>query len=89
LPRASGGGIPLGAVSGCLARRWRSGRRAWEEITPATRNASSTWRAPCGSKAGSEAPKAREARDNLSRLAALYEAWGRPERAAAYLSPRR
>jgi len=37
---------------------------------------------------GSEAPKAREARDNLSRLVALYEAWGRPEKAAAYRAAR-
>lgn len=28
--------------------------------------------------------EAREARDNLARLAALYEAWGRPEKAARY-----
>ena len=29
----------------------------------------------------------REARDNLARLVALYEAWGRPEKAAPYRSP--
>ena len=39
-------------------------------------------------KPGSEARQAREARANLSRLAALYEAWGRPEKAAPYRSPR-
>ena len=33
---------------------------------------------------GSEGQETREARDNLARLAALYEAWGRPERAAQY-----
>ena len=33
---------------------------------------------------GSEGPKAREARANLARLVALYEAWGRPEKAAPY-----
>ncbi len=38
---------------------------------------------------GSQAPKSREARDNLSRLIALYEAWGRPEKAALYRSLRR
>jgi serine/threonine protein kinase/Flp pilus assembly protein TadD len=38
---------------------------------------------------GSEAPKDHEARDNLSRLVALYEAWGRPEKATPYRSPRR
>jgi eukaryotic-like serine/threonine-protein kinase len=32
--------------------------------------------------------KEREARDNRARLAALYEAWGRPEKAARYRSPR-
>jgi tetratricopeptide (TPR) repeat protein len=37
---------------------------------------------------GSAAPKAKEARDNLSRLIALYEAWGRPEKAAPYRSLR-
>jgi serine/threonine protein kinase len=37
---------------------------------------------------GSAAPRAREARDNLSRLVALYEAWGRPEKAALYRQPR-
>ena len=36
----------------------------------------------------SEAPKAREARDNLSRLVALYQAWGRPEKVALYRAPR-
>ena len=36
----------------------------------------------------SESMEAREARDNLARLAALYEAWGRPAKAAAYRSPR-
>jgi eukaryotic-like serine/threonine-protein kinase len=30
----------------------------------------------------------REARDNLARLVALYEAWGRPEQAAVYRTPR-
>ena len=30
----------------------------------------------------------REARDNLARLVALYEAWGRPEKAARYRVPR-
>jgi eukaryotic-like serine/threonine-protein kinase len=30
----------------------------------------------------------REARDNLARLVALYEAWGQPEKAAPYRSPR-
>jgi serine/threonine protein kinase/Flp pilus assembly protein TadD len=38
---------------------------------------------------GSEGPKAREARANLSRLVALYESWGRPEKAALYRTPRR
>jgi len=38
---------------------------------------------------GSQAPKAHEARDNLSRIIALYEAWGRPEKAAPYRWPRR
>ncbi len=33
---------------------------------------------------GSEGQETREARDNLARLVALYEAWGRPERAARY-----
>jgi serine/threonine protein kinase/Tfp pilus assembly protein PilF len=37
---------------------------------------------------GSEAPKAREGRANRERLVALYEAWGRPEKAALYRSPR-
>jgi eukaryotic-like serine/threonine-protein kinase len=37
---------------------------------------------------GSEGQKDSEARANLSRLAALYEAWGRPEKAALYRSPR-
>lgn len=37
---------------------------------------------------GSEGREAREARDNLARLIALYEAWGRPEKAAPYRSPR-
>jgi len=37
---------------------------------------------------GSEGQETREALDNLARLAALYEAWGRPERAARYRSPR-
>ena len=35
-----------------------------------------------------EGLETREARDNLARLVALYEAWGRPERAAPYRSPR-
>jgi tetratricopeptide (TPR) repeat protein len=33
---------------------------------------------------GSEGPKAREGRANRQLLVALYEAWGRPEKAAAY-----
>jgi serine/threonine protein kinase/Flp pilus assembly protein TadD len=33
-----------------------------------------------------ESLESREARDNLARLAALYEAWGRPEKAAFYRS---
>ena len=33
---------------------------------------------------GSEGPKVREGRANLARLVALYEAWGRPEKAAPY-----
>jgi serine/threonine protein kinase/Tfp pilus assembly protein PilF len=37
---------------------------------------------------GPESLQAREARDNFARLAALYEAWGRPEKAALYRSPR-
>jgi serine/threonine protein kinase/Tfp pilus assembly protein PilF len=37
---------------------------------------------------GSEIREAREARANLSRLVALYEAWGRPGKAAPYRSPR-
>ncbi|HKH49004.1 MAG TPA: tetratricopeptide repeat protein [Thermoanaerobaculia bacterium] len=36
---------------------------------------------------GSEGPKARESRANRERLIALYEAWGRPEKAAIYRSP--
>jgi tetratricopeptide (TPR) repeat protein len=31
---------------------------------------------------GSDGLETREARDNLARLAALYEAWGQPEKAA-------
>ena len=38
---------------------------------------------------GFEGNKAREGRANLSRLVALYEAWGRPEKAAPYRAPRR
>ena len=34
--------------------------------------------------AGRETRRAREARDNLARLAALYEAWGQPGKAARY-----
>ena len=37
---------------------------------------------------GLETKEAREARDNLARLVALYEAWGRPEKAALYRSLR-
>jgi serine/threonine protein kinase/Tfp pilus assembly protein PilF len=37
---------------------------------------------------GLETKEAREARDNLARLVALYEAWGRPGKAALYRSPR-
>jgi eukaryotic-like serine/threonine-protein kinase len=37
---------------------------------------------------GSESREAQEARDNLAHLVALYEAWGRPEEAAAYRVPR-
>ncbi|HSK77016.1 MAG TPA: serine/threonine-protein kinase, partial [Thermoanaerobaculia bacterium] len=37
---------------------------------------------------GRETREAREARDNLARLVALYEAWGRPEKAAPYRSAR-
>ena len=37
---------------------------------------------------GPEGLETREARDNLARLAALYEAWGQPEKAAPYRSPR-
>ncbi len=33
---------------------------------------------------GSESLETREARDNLARLVALYEAWGQPEKAAPY-----
>ncbi len=36
----------------------------------------------------SEGPKPREGRANRERLVALYEAWGRPEKAAPYRSPR-
>jgi eukaryotic-like serine/threonine-protein kinase len=35
---------------------------------------------------GSDGPKDREARANRERLVALYEAWGRPEKAAPYRS---
>jgi eukaryotic-like serine/threonine-protein kinase len=38
--------------------------------------------------AGLETKEAREARDNRARLVALYEAWGDPEKAALYRSPR-
>jgi eukaryotic-like serine/threonine-protein kinase len=38
--------------------------------------------------AGLDTREAREARDNLARLVALYEAWGQPEKAAPYRSPR-
>ncbi len=37
---------------------------------------------------GSEGQQSREGRENLARLVALYEAWGRPEKAAAYRSSR-
>jgi serine/threonine protein kinase/Tfp pilus assembly protein PilF len=37
---------------------------------------------------GSEGLKAREGRANRERLVALYDAWGRPEKAAPYRSPR-
>jgi len=37
---------------------------------------------------GPETRQAREARANLSRLVALYEAWGRPAKAALFRSPR-
>jgi serine/threonine protein kinase/Tfp pilus assembly protein PilF len=37
---------------------------------------------------GSEARQAREARANLARIVALYEAWGRPGKAAPYRSSR-
>jgi tetratricopeptide (TPR) repeat protein len=37
---------------------------------------------------GSDTREAREGRDNLARLAALYEAWGQPGKAALYRSPR-
>ena len=37
---------------------------------------------------GVEGPKSRETRANRERLVALYEAWGRPEKAVPYRSPR-
>jgi serine/threonine protein kinase/Flp pilus assembly protein TadD len=39
-------------------------------------------------KPGTEGTEAREARANRQRLVALYEAWGRPAKAALYRSPR-
>jgi len=37
---------------------------------------------------GADDLETREARDNLARLVALYEAWGKPEKTAGYQTPR-
>ena len=37
---------------------------------------------------GSDGPRPARPATNLARLVALYEAWGRPEKAAAYRTPR-
>lgn len=75
-------GVTQGLLGDALRRRSRFAEaepyllRAFELLPPAP-----------GSE-GFETRQAREARENCARLVALYEAWGRPGKAAPYRSPR-